>query len=136
MENHQSDYFISLMKLIDIIYDEVLTYFINNSPKKLVQLQQQIDHLYIQDKCINKINRQFTTHTLSLYSHTINEIISILYNTIFGENGKLLDDYVYQLKGQGWCKRVFPPTDNEMYFYIVNCVTTETKKQYKKMIII
>ena len=133
MENHTSDYFFALMKLFDIVYDETLNYFIKNSPKSLVSKKQQIDHDGIKEKCIYQANRHFTH--LYLFKHSMPEIVTIIYTTLF-ENGKLLDDYVYQTKGQGWCKRVFPPTDDEMYYYIVKCVTEETNKQYNKMIVL
>ena len=132
MENHTSDYFFALMKLFDIVYDETLSYFIKNSPKSLVTKKQQIDHDGIKEKCIHQANKHFI---ISPFKHSMPEIITIIYTTMF-ENGKLLDTYVYQTKGQGWCKRVFPPTDNEMYSYIVLCVTKETKQQYKKMLIL
>jgi hypothetical protein len=133
MENHTSDYFFALMKLFDIVYDEVLTYFIHTSPKILVTTSRQIDHDGIKERCIHQTNKHFI---ISPFTHSISELVTIVYNTFFGENGKLLDDYVYQTKGQGWCKRVFPPTDNEMQSYIVQCVTEETQKQYKKMLIL
>ena len=133
MENHTSDYFFALMKLFDIVYDETLTYFIQTSPKMLVSMKQQIDHDGIKEKCIHRISKHFIIHP---FVHSIPDIVIILYNTLFGENGKHLDEYVYQTKGKGWCKRIIPPTDNEMYSYIVQCVTNETEKQYKKMIVL
>ena len=131
---HTSDYFISLMRMFDIIYGEMLHYFIQHSPKDLVKTG--IKHDEIKLYCAFQIHKQFTPYVLSLYKHTPQEIVDILYSTIFGENGKLLDDFVFQTKGNGWCKRVFPPTDNEMYTFIVDCVTEETKTQFKKMIIL
>ena len=133
MENHTSDYFFALMKLFDIVYDEVLTYFIHTSPKILVTTSRQIDHDGIKERCIQQTNKHFR---ISPFTHSISELVTIVYNTLFGENGKQLDDYVYQTRGQGWCKRIFPPTDNEMQSYIVQCVTKETKNQYKKMLIL
>jgi hypothetical protein len=125
------------MKLFDIVYDETLSYFIKTSPKTLVTSTQQIDHDGIKEKCIHQANKHFTHHSVAqLFKHSMPEIVTIIYTTLFGENGKLLDTYVYQTKGQGWCKRVFPPTNNEMLNYIVLCVTKETKQQYKKMLIL
>ena len=126
---HSSDYFLALMTVVDIIYDEVVTYFIHHSPKSLVASNVKIDHVTIKEKCIQRIK-------YSPFSRPIPEVVAILYATLFGENGCHLDTYVYQTKGHGWCKRVFPPTDSEMYTYIVERVTTETKQQYKKMCVL
>jgi hypothetical protein len=133
---HSSEYFITLMQAFDIIYGEVFNYFIHHSPRDLVKTNTKIDHMYIKSCCEIQLHKKFTPYISSLYTHTPTEIIDILYSTIFGENGKLLDDFVYQTKGHGWCKRVFPPTDNEMYTFVVHCVTEETKNQFKKMIIL
>ena len=123
---HSSDYFLALMNVFDIIYDEVFIYFMHHSPKTLVATNVKIDHASIKEKCIQRVK-------YSPFSRPIPEVITILYATLFGENGKYLDEYVYQTKGHGWCKRIFPPTDNEMYSFIVQRVTVETKNQYKKM---
>ena len=132
---HSSDYFISLMKVVDILYTEMLGYFICHSPKDLVKHHQSVNHDSIKANCVEKLN-QFSPHTLALFKHSTPEIVNQLYSLIFGENGKALDDFVYQTKGHGWCKRVFPPSDNEMYAFVVNRVTDETKQQFRQMIIL
>jgi len=135
MALHSSDYFVTIMKLFDIIYGETLDYFIQHSPKDLVK-HQNINHNGIKTQCVGKINKHFSIHTLALFKHSPTEIVNQLYSLIFGENGKWLDDFVYQTKGKGWCKRNFPPSDNEMYSFVVQCVTDETKQQFRKMIIL
>jgi hypothetical protein len=132
---HSSDYFISLMKVFDILYTEMLGYFICHSPKDLVKHHQFVNHDSIKTRCIEKLT-QFSPHTLVLFKHSPTEIVNKIYSLMFGENGKLVDDFVYQTKGHGWCKRVFPPSDNEMYAFVVQCVTDETKQQYKQMIVL
>ena len=63
---HSSDYFVTLMKVFDIVYGEMMDYFIQHSPKHLVKTKCQVNHTEIQKRCVEKL-QQFSPYTLSVF---------------------------------------------------------------------
>jgi len=123
----------AILSLIDVIYDVTLTYFIHKSPKQLVEElkdEKYFDHKMLIDKCIEIINKYPVKYNLSNFKKPLPDIISELYYCIFGQDAQDLNNFIYLKKGKGWCERYFPPSDNEMYTFIVDQITRETKHQF------
>jgi hypothetical protein len=132
-----AEYRDAVLTLIGDIYDVMLSYFIKKSPKEIVaELKQDkyFDHTILIDQTIEQVKKNPHKHNLAVFSGQLDDIIKQLYYCIFGEKGTQIDEFIYLKKGKGWCQRYFPPTDNEMYKFIVDSVTIETKRQYKNPI--
>ena len=123
----------ALMGIIGVIYGVTLDYFIKNSPKMIVtQLNEDkyFDHTILIEEILQIINRNKVHYQVSMFSESIENVVTKLYYCIFGENAYDLSAFIYLKKGKGWCERFFPPSDNEMYKFIVDKITNETKRQY------
>ena len=132
-----AEYRDAILTVIDDIYDVTLTYFIKKSPKEIVaELSQDkyFDHTILIDQIIEQVKKNRYKHNLAVFSESLANIITKLYYCIFGENAEQMTSFIYLKKGKGWCQRYFPPPDSDMYRFIVERVTTETKNQYKNSI--
>jgi len=122
-----------ILNAIGIIYDVVFQYFINTSVKKLVDDLKQdkyIDHQELIDQCVDILKKKQEQKQIRQFHVEPEEVITKLYYCIFGEKGQQINDFIYAKKGKGWCERYFPPTDHEMYTFIVDKITHETKIQF------
>lgn len=120
-----------ILNVIGIIYDVVFDYFIQNSAKQFVLNQDKyIDHQELIDLCIDILKKKQDQHTIRRFDHEPEEVITRLYDCIFGLKGQVMTDFIYAKKGKGWCERYFPPTDHEMLTFIVDKITNETKIQF------
>jgi hypothetical protein len=127
----------AVLTMMDVIYDVVLTYFIHKSPKQIVaELNQDkyFDHNELIAKMVDIVNKNKINYPLSMFSETPTHVITQLYYCIFGQNGDNLNAFIYLKKGKGWCERYFPPSDHEMYTFIVDSITSETKRQFNNPI--
>ena len=123
----------NILNVIGIIYDVVLDYFIQNSAKQFVdKLNQSIyfNHDELIQKCIPILKSKQDQHNICKFHVEPEEVITRLYDCIFGLKGQDMSDFIYAKRGKGWCERYFPPTDHEMHTFIVDKITHETKKQF------
>ena len=136
----------NILKVIDIIYDVVLNYFIHKTPKQLVQelmkeelIKEELmkedapelfNHNELIQLCVTILKSKQSQYQISKFDHAPEEVIRQLYNCIFGENGQHMNEFIYAKKGKGWCQRYFPPSNAEMYKFIVDKITHETKIQF------
>jgi hypothetical protein len=128
-----AEYRDAVLTVIDDIYDITLSYFIKKSPKEIVaELNQDkyFDHTILIEQIIEQVKRNQQKHNLSVFSESLIHIITKLYYCIFGDNADQMNSFIYLKKGKGWCERYFPPSDSDMYKFIVERITTETKRQY------
>jgi hypothetical protein len=122
-----------ILNVIGIIYDVVLHYFIQNSAKQFVdKLNQSIyfNHDELIQMCVDILKKKQEQKQIRHFHLDPEEVITKLYYCIFGEKGQQINDFIYAKKGKGWCERYFPPTDHEMYTFIVDKITHETKIQF------
>ena len=122
-----------ILNAIGIIYDVVFQYFINTSAKQFVdELKQDkyFNHDELIQMCVDILKKKQQQHAIRNFHVEPEEVIARLYDCIFGLKGQAMTDFIYSKKGKGWCERYFPPTDNEMYTFIVDKITYETKIQF------
>lgn len=123
-----------VLNIIGVIYDVILSHFILNSPKQIVtefeKNKTRINHNDLIEQAIGLIEKNKMNYNFDLFKSEYKYVIKQLYEIIFGDNGQIMDEFVYAKKGKGWCQRYFPPTDNEMYAFIVDQITYHTKIQF------
>ena len=127
------DYRDAVLIMMDVIYDVVLHHFIHKSPKQIVaELNEDkyLDHNELIAKMVEIVNKNKSIYPVSMFFENPTNVITQLYYCIFGQNGDKLNAFIYLKRGKGWCERYFPPSDNEMYTFIVDSVTIETKRQF------
>jgi len=123
----------AIINVIDVIYGVTLDYFIHKSPKQIVaelKDEKYFDHKMLIYKSIEIINKYPVKYNLSIFEKPLPDIITQLYYCIFGQDAQDLNNFIYLKKGKGWCERYFPPSDNEMYTFVVDHITIETKRQF------
>jgi hypothetical protein len=120
----------ALSSVEKLIYQVTLEYFIFNIPEQIVKTKQEIDHDQIKNNCLKLFSKQIHKEELAQFSNTPTKIIEIIYENMFGKHGILLDNYLFKVVGKGQFKRIIPPSNNEMYRYIVKCVTDESSKKW------
>ena len=123
----------AVLTVIGAIYDVTLDYFIKKSPKEIVtELKEDkyFDNAELIHQIIERIKRNPHNYNMSVFTESPINTVTQLYYCIFGPKGEYLNEFIYLKRGKGWCQRYFPPTDNEMYKFIVDSVTIETKRQY------
>ena len=128
------DYRNNILKLIEIVYEIVLKYFIDNSPKNLLESflkdAQPINHQDMIDASVKLLYKKLSKYDLEKFKNTPEHIITQLYYKFFGHEGTHMDEFVFSKKGKGWCERYFPPSDTEMITFIIDTITQETKIQF------
>jgi hypothetical protein len=111
-----------------------LTQFIHKSPKQIVEELESdgkhFNHNEMIEKSILLLERNKLNYNFDLFKCDYTYVVKRLYEIIFGENGEIMDNFIYAKKGKGWCERYFPPSDNDMYTFIVDQITYHTKIQF------
>jgi hypothetical protein len=120
----------ALSSVEKLVYNSTLEYFIFNPPNNLVKQNKKIDHEQIKQECFKLFHKQIHQDELAQFSKEPAQIIEIVYENMFGKNGILLDNYLFKEVGKGHFKRILPPSNNEMYRYIVKCATDESVKKW------
>ena len=129
-----------ILNIIGLIYDVTLTQFIHKSPKQIVaELEsdgKHLNHNEMIEKAILLLERNKLNYNFDLFKCDHTYVVKRLYEIIFGENGQIMDEFIYAKKGKGWCQRYFPPTHDEMLKFIVDQITYHTKIQFYNPIIL
>lgn len=120
----------ALSNVENLVYISTLEYFIFNLPNEFVKQNKKIEHDQIKQECLKLFHKQIHEEELAQFSKEPEQIIEIIYENMFGINGILLDEYLFKVVGKGQFKRIIPPSNNEMYKYIVKCVTDESSKKW------
>ena len=107
-----------------------MNYFVFNI--SIVLNNKQIEHDKIKEECLNKILK--SDYELNVFSKQPNIVVDVIYNKMFGENGIELDNYLFKIVGKGQFKRIIPPSNNEMYFFVINCISKESQNKYNYFI--
>lgn len=108
----------------------IMNYFIFNI--SIVLNNKEIEHTKIKKECLIKILKG--DYNLSVFSKEPKLVVDIIYNKMFGENGILLDNYLFKIVGKGSFKRIIPPSNNEIYYFVINCISKESQNKYNYFI--
>ena len=129
-----TEYRDQILNIIGVIYDVTLTKFIHELPQQIVaELETQdkrINHTEMIEQSIMLLEKNKINYNFDLFKCDHSYVVKRLYEIIFGENGEIMDNFIYAKKGKGWCQRYFPPTHDEMLSFVVDQITKHTKIQF------
>jgi len=108
----------------------IMNYFIFNI--SIVLNNKEIEHTKIKKECLIKILKG--DYNLSVFSKEPKLVVDIIYNKMFGENGILLDNYLFKIVCKGAFKRIISPSNNEIYYFVINCISKESQNKYNYFI--